>query len=75
MRDKPYYFDHVTSQATVPGNTYLFYVQAYNINGVINSESAGFVLGDVPETPVNGPTSDLTVSNSLQLKIDIEQVT
>lgn len=72
VSEKPWYTEHTTSAATVPGSTYLFIVEAYNINGKVLSESAGFVLGDRPDTPTNGPSSDLLVSSTSQLKIDIE---
>jgi hypothetical protein len=63
VNDKPYYFQHTT---TMPSDslakTYLFYVRAYNVNGGVDSMSAPFVIGDLPKTPVSGPSSDLTVS-------------
>lgn len=57
---------HYTSSlpgATV-GNTYLFKIEAYNDIGSVMSNSAGFVLADVPATPTFAPYSDTSVTNT-----------
>ena len=46
-------------------------MKAYNVNGVSASETTAFVVSDVPATPSSAPVSDMTVSNSDTLKIDI----
>lgn len=70
VRDKPYYTEHTTTTANVAGRAYIFQIEAYNINGNTFSETAAFVVGDVPGTPNNAPTSDFTTSNTQRLKID-----
>ena len=42
---------HTTSEANVPGNHYYFKVAAYNTNGLVDSESAGYTIGEKPDTP------------------------
>jgi len=63
VRDKPTYMEHTSTSATIEGNTYIVFVQAYNINGVVTSESTSFVLASVPATPSFAPQSDLLVSS------------
>jgi len=74
VRDKPQYTLHTTSEPSVVGATYLFKLQAININGSTFSEPVGFVIADLPDTPTNAPTSDLSISSETQLKIDIQVV-
>lgn len=38
--------------------------------GSILSSSAGFVLANVPDTPLTAPTSDIAISSYSRLKID-----
>jgi hypothetical protein len=74
IRDQAMYNAHTTSHSMIEGATYVVFVQAYNINGVVTSESMAFVLASVPETPSTAPSSDLTVSSSSQLKIDVQMI-
>jgi hypothetical protein len=74
IREKPQYTIHTTTAPTVIGATYLFKLQAININGSTYSEPVGFVFADLPETPTFAPTSDLSVSSESQLRIDIQVV-
>lgn len=71
IRDKPQYTLHTTTAPSILGATYLFKVEAYNINGSTFSEPARFVLADFPGTPPTAPTSDFAISSETQLKIDI----
>ena len=48
VRDKPQYTLHTTSAPSVVGATYLFKLEAYNVNGSTYSEPIGFVLADKP---------------------------
>ena len=48
IRDKPHYRDHTTSEVSVSGNHYYFKVAAYNSNGLVYSESAGYTIGELP---------------------------
>lgn len=75
IRNQPTYTEHTTSHLMVEGATYVVFLQAYNINGVVTSESMAFVLASVPTTPTVAPASDLLISSSSQLKIDIQMVT
>lgn len=45
VRGKPHYRQHTTYQASVPGNLYYFKVVAFNSNGHVFSEAAGFTIG------------------------------
>jgi hypothetical protein len=51
------------------GATYIFMLQAYNINGVTSSDTAAFVLASVPATPSDIPYSNLSYSSSEQVMI------
>jgi hypothetical protein len=64
IRDQPSYIEHTTSHSMIEGATYVVFVQAYNINGAVTSDSMAFVLASIPTTPTTAPTSDLTVSSS-----------
>lgn len=48
VRDKPQYTLHTTSTPSVVGATYLFKLEAYNVNGSTYSEPIGFVFADKP---------------------------
>ena len=75
IRDKPHYLEHTTSQANVPGNFYYFKVAAYNSNGMVYSETAGFFIGEKPNAPVNAPTSIASLTSSSLISINIDEVT
>jgi len=74
IRDKPHYTLHTSAEATDVGATYIFKVEAYNVQGSTFSDSIGFVVGDIPSTPANAPTSDVAVTTTQKLKIDFEEL-
>jgi hypothetical protein len=49
-------------------------MQAYNVAGVVYSESVSFVLASTPTAPSHAPKSDLLVSSAQQLKIDYQNL-
>ena len=57
------------------GATYIFQLEAYNINGKALSESIGFVFGSKPDSPTDAPVSDKSVSTSNLLRITYSGVT
>jgi len=50
----------------------LFKLKAYNVNGSTQSEPVGFVLADIPAKPPSEPSSDLAISSTSQIKIDVQ---
>ena len=66
--------EHTTTQASVPGNHYYFKVVAYNPNGEVFSESAGFTVGKLPPTPANAPESIASLTSSTMLAISVETI-
>ena len=69
IRDKPWLTQHTTTAPTILGATYVFQVEAYNINSNTFSDTIGFVFGSIPDSPTDAPVSDLSVSSTNQLRI------
>jgi hypothetical protein len=69
IRDKPWLSYHSTSTPNILGATYIFQLEAYNVNGNTFSDSIGFVFGSTPDAPTDAPGSDLSVSSQNQLRI------
>lgn len=65
---------HSSTTPSLVGATYIFKLEAYNINGSTFSEPVSFVLADIPGTPGSAPTSDFSISSASQLKIDVPVV-
>lgn len=74
IRDKPEYTIHTISGLTLLGNTYLVQIEAYNQVGSVFSETIGFVLASVPDTPSTAPYSDLSVTTTNRVKINIDPI-
>lgn len=75
VRDKPWLVQHTTTAPSILGATYVFQVEAYNINGKTLSDTVGFVFGSEPDAPIDAPVSDLTVSSTNQLRITYTGIT
>ena len=71
IRNKPEYTLHTTTAPKIIGATFMFKVEVYNINGSTFSEPVSFVIADKPAAPTSPPTSDFSVTNTTQIKIDI----
>ena len=74
IREKPWLTQHSTTAPTIIGATYVFQVEAYNINGHTFSDSIGFVFGSTPDKPLDSPISELTVSTADLLRINYSGV-
>ena len=48
---------------------------AFNSNGEVYSESAGFTIGEKPDAPINAPQSVTSLTSSKRLTIQVETVT
>lgn len=76
VNNNPSLSQHTTT--TFPGasvgNTFVFYIEVLNVVGSATSNTVGFILADVPDTPTVAPTSDASVTTQSILKIDTATV-
>ena len=72
IRDKPEYTLHTSTAPTLIGSTYMFKLEAYNINGSTFSEPVSFVFADKPNAPSNAPRSDFGVTTTTKIKVDYD---
>jgi hypothetical protein len=70
IRNKPEYTLHSSTAPNLIGSTYMFKLEAYNINGSTFSEPISFVFADKPTAPSNAPISDLSVTTTNKIKIN-----
>ena len=68
--DKPSMREYMVTGLTLPGNTYRFVVRAFNDADSSDSDVLSVILSAVPDTPVNGPTSDASVTDESRIKVN-----
>lgn len=72
VRDKPSLREYTIGSLSPAGSTFRFKLKATNAAGSILSPHLSVILASVPDTPSAGPSSDSTVTNDSQIKVDVD---
>jgi hypothetical protein len=78
VRGDPTLTTHIVSSsipASSVGKTFMFQLKVFTEGGEAQSDTIGYTLAGVPDSPTNAPTSDSAVTSSSVIKVDVDEVT